>query len=97
MEFIDRSSWESLVLAFAACFEGLGTVVTDDRHAGFDAPRAGTGLTLNRDGSSRSFMPLHDMGARWERAAFDRKRNIVVVEGEGFSYTYRIPPSLTHD
>ncbi len=94
---IDRSSWTSAATAFASFFAGLGDVETGDRSLIFSSPRAGTGLTLNRDGTSTSFMPLHEMGGRWNRVTFDPAEHEVVVEGAGFSYTYRVPPALLHD
>jgi hypothetical protein len=39
-------------------------------------------------------MPLHEMGGRWDRVGFDEDRLAVVIEGDGFSYTYRVPGSL---
>lgn len=94
---IDRSSWTSVETAFAAFFRDLGDVETDDRSVAFSAPHAGTGLTLNRDGTSTSFMPLHEMGGRWTRVTFDSAAHEVVVDGAGFSYTYRVPPALLYD
>lgn len=94
---IDRSSWASVVSASTAFFTDLGDVETDDRSVAFSAPHAGTGLTLNRDGTSTSFMPLHEMGGRWNRVTFDTAEHEVVVEGAGFSYTYRVPPALLQD
>ncbi|NNC93162.1 MAG: hypothetical protein HKN80_11805 [Acidimicrobiia bacterium] len=94
MDFIDRSSWSAVAGAFSSFFTGLGAVAADDRRVSFSAPGAGTGLTLSRDGTSESFMPLHEMGGRWDRVAFHADDQAVVVEGDGFSYTYRIPPAL---
>jgi hypothetical protein len=94
MRSIDRSDWTAVIAAFAAFFEGLGTVVTDGDTASFDAPDAGTGLVINRDGTSTSFMPLHGMSALWENVTFDSHERTVTVAGIGFSYTYRVPPGL---
>lgn len=94
MSSVDRSDWPAVRAAFAAFFAGLGTVVTDGDTAFFDAPESGTGLTLNRDGTSTSFMPLHGMSARWENVTFDSEEQTATVAGDGFSYTYRVPPGL---
>lgn len=94
MSSVDRSDWPAVIAAFAAFFAGLGTVATDDDIASFDAPESGTGLALHRDGTSTSFMPLHGMSARWEKATFDSEKRSVTVAGDGFSYTYRVPPGL---
>jgi hypothetical protein len=94
MDFTARSDWDGVVSSFRSFFAGLGTVVTDTETASFAAPEAGTGLVLGRDGTSTSFMPLHGLTARWDRVAFDRHDEAVTVSGDGFSYTYRIPPAL---
>ena len=94
MDAFKRSRWDVLVAEFVTFFDGLGKVEVNENAASFTAQQAGTGLTLNRNGTSASFMPLHEMGGRWEQVAFDRAKHEVVVEGDGFSYRYRVPPSL---
>ena len=96
MEPIERSQWSVVVDAFGSFFAGLGTVEVGDDAVSFAAPEAGTGLNLHQDGTSTSFMPLHEMGGRWERVTFDVDHLEVVVAGEGFSYTYRVPSSLSN-
>ncbi len=91
---VDRSDWPAVLSAFTAFFESLGTVVTDGQTASFAAPEAGTGLVLGRNGTSTSFMPLHGLTGRWEEVTFDRAGRTVTVSGEGFAYTYRVPPGL---
>ena len=93
-EPFDRADWPRLSEAFQGCFEGKGEVVTGDDEVSFSAPTVGTGLMLRRDGSSRSFMPLHGLEARWDRVVFDVDAAEVRIEGEGVTYTYRIPPAL---
>jgi len=95
MEPIERSQWSVVVDAFGWFFAGLGTVEVGDDAVSFAAPEADTGLSLHRDGTSTSFMPLHEMGGRWKRVTFDTDRLEVIVAGEGFSYTYRVPNSLS--
>ena len=70
------------------------TVVADGDKASFAAPEAGTGLVLGRDGTSTSFMPLHGLTGRWEAVTFDLPGRTVTVTGDGFAYTYRVPPGL---
>lgn len=94
MSSVERSDWAKVVALFAAFFEGLGTVAFDGDTASFSAPKAGTGLVLGKDGTSKSFMPLHGMSARWENVTFDTDDRTVIVSGDGFAYTYRVPPSL---
>lgn len=94
MSSVDRSDWEEVVSSFSAFFEGLGTAVVNDDEVSFAAPEAGTGLELGRDGTSTSFMPLHDLTARWDQVTFDGPKRTVTVSGEGFAYTYRVPPSV---
>ena len=93
-EVFDRLSWNDLSRAFARCFEGKGEVVVGADELSFREPALATEFTLRRDGSSRSFMPLHGMEARWDRVAFDHQAGEVRIEGEGVAYTYRIPPAL---
>lgn len=94
MSSASRSDWATVVASFAAFFEGLGTVAVDGDSASFAAPEAGTGLVLGRDGTSKSFMPLHGMRARWENVTFDTDERTVTLSGDGFAYTYRVPPEL---
>jgi hypothetical protein len=94
MSSVDRSDWATVVASFAAFFEGLGTVAVDGGTASFAAPEAGTGLVLGKDGTSKSFMPLHGMSARWETVIFDADERTVTVSGDDFAYTYRVPPAL---
>ena len=94
MSSVDRSDWAKVVASFAAFFEGLGTVAVDSDTASFAAPEAGTGLVLGADGTSESFMPLHGMSARWETVTFDTVERTVTLSGNGFAYTYRVPPAL---
>jgi hypothetical protein len=97
MDSIARSDWDEVVASFRLFFAELGTVVADGDTASFAAPQAGTGLVLGRDGTSSSFMPLHGLTADWDRVTFDREELTVTVSGDGFSYTYRVPPALqTH-
>ena len=39
-------------------------------------------------------MPLDGLTAGWDHVAFDRQGRTVTVSGEGFAYTYRVPPFL---
>ena len=89
-----RSDWDAVVAAFTAFFGPLGEVTTTDASIAFAAPRAGTGLEIDRDGTSRSFMPLHDLSASWEVIEFDHAQHVVRLEAAGAVYTYRVPPSL---
>jgi hypothetical protein len=69
-------------------------VVADGDSASFAAPEAGTHLVLGRDGTSSSFMSRHRLTARWELATVDRWQHTLTVSGDGFAYTYRVPPAL---
>ena len=95
MATIDRGDWQAVVERFRAFFEPLGTVEGGEDRIRFDAPMAGTGLEIGKDGTSRSFMPLHDLDARWDAIRFEE--GTVVLVGDGVSYTYRVPPSLFGD
>lgn len=91
---VHRSDWPAVLAAFTAFFESLGTVKTDGETASFAAPESGTGLVLGRNGTSTSFMPLHGLTGSWEEVTFDPEGRTVTVSGDGFAYTYRVPPGL---
>ncbi len=90
---IDCSDWSSLAVHFSDFFDGLGEVTISESELVFEAGY--TGLSVARDGSSRSFMPLHDLAAQWDRIRLDRDERLVVLEGDSVTYTYRVPPELT--
>jgi hypothetical protein len=90
---IERENWAAVVEAFSRFFEGMGGAIketTDEIE--FDA--GFTGLAIHRNGTSRSFMPLHDLSARWEAIEFDEVVHQVTLAGAGATYTYRVPPQL---
>lgn len=89
---VPRSEWERVAAEFSEFFGGLGEVTATDHELTFLADD--TGLSLAVDGTSRSFMPLHDLGATWEQVTFDRDTWRVVLAAEGFEYTYRVPARL---
>ena len=89
---IERTSWPKVVAAFTAFFEGMGEVRTDADRASFESDV--TGLSVSSDGTSRSFMPLHDLNLTWEAIRFDTERFEVRLEGAGGTYTYVVPPNL---
>lgn len=89
-----RRDWDGVVAAFRSFFEPLGEVTETPLSIAFAAPRAGTGLDLSRDGSSRAFMPLHDLSLTWDVVEFDHEQHVVRLEATGGVYTYRVPPSL---
>jgi hypothetical protein len=95
IEPIAREDWERIGAAFRGFFEGRGEVMVDDERAVFRAESAGTGLELGRDGTSRSFMPLHGLDLRWDVVVFDEAAAEVRVMAEGARYTYRVPPQLS--
>lgn len=87
--------WEEIAAAFEAFFSDLGVVTTGPDELAFDAtPRVATRLVVRSDGTSDSFMPLHGLQARWDRIRFNSAAAEVVLESEGLSYTYRVPPAL---
>ncbi len=94
MTVIERDDWDDITRAFAAFFAGLGDVHVDGEQAAFTAEAAGTGLELNRDGTSRSFMPLHGLNLRWNSVSFDTQAMEVTLSAAGAEYTYRVPPSV---
>ena len=91
-ETIPRAEWDSVVSAFTAFFEPLGEVTVSDDEVEFAV--VDTGLSLGRNGSSRSFMPLHDLGMRWDSIELDESAMEVRLVGAAGSYTYRVPPRL---
>lgn len=91
-ESVARSDWSTVVVAFRGFFEPLGEVVASEDGVEFKADI--TGLALRQDGTSKSFMPLHDLEAAWETILFDHEACEVRLIGAGATYTYRVPPQL---
>lgn len=89
MSDFHRSDWDALVAAFTEFFRDAGTVTITDEAAAFAG--VGTGFELARDGTSRSFMPLHELGGRWERVQFDEAAREVRIRGNAMEYVYRVP------
>jgi hypothetical protein len=81
--------WDGLVEEFSRFFDGRGDV-----HVSRDELTFRTSISefsLRRDGTSRSFMPLHEFGSRWEEVEFDPKGREVWLRGVDTTYTYRVP------
>ena len=91
-DVISRESWTDVVSAFTDFFEDMGEVRVTGDAVSFEAPE--TGLSVNSDGSSRSFMPLHGLELRWETIEFDAELCEVRLAGSGGTYTYVVPPNL---
>lgn len=89
---ITREDWDELAQTFREFFADLGVVTISDDELVFDG--GFTGLAVARNGSSRSFMPLHDLSASWDRVDFAADGSTVKLEGDGLAYTYRVPPGL---
>ena len=87
-----RAAWDSIAHAFHTMFEGLGEV-TEDRD-GIRFRTDETGLDIRRDGTSRSFMPLHASSMRWTDATFDMTNDAVMLSDGTSSYLYRVPERL---
>ena len=96
MVTIDRRSWPEVASTFEDFFGGLGKITSTDEAVSFSAlPRVNTTLELRRDGTSSSFMPLHDLQSTWkESVTFDNTAFEVVLTDGATSYRYRIPPVL---
>jgi hypothetical protein len=90
---IGRADWPAVVDAFRAFFDGLdGTVREAGNEIEFNAGY--TGLAIHRNGTSRSFMPLHGLDAAWDTVVFDRDSYEVTLVGGTTRYVYRVPPGL---
>ena len=87
-----RSDWPSVVAAFCEFFEPLGDVTVSADEVEFAS--AITGLAIRQDGTSKSFMPLHDLEAAWDTIVLDSDADEVKLIGAGATYTYRVPPQL---
>lgn len=87
-----RSQWDELTDAFRAFFGVAGNVQVTATDAVFTAPD--TRFSIQVDGTSRSFMPLHRMGTAWDEIEFDFEEHEVHLRSESASYTYRIPANL---
>ena len=90
---VERTDWSAVVSAFKGFFDGFaGAVTATADEIEFNADF--TGLAIHRNGTSRSFMPLHDLSARWEAIEFDDEAHEVTLIGDGATYIYRVPPQL---
>ena len=91
---VHRDDWATLVAEFQRFFGPLGEVTLEDDAVEFSADPAVvvTGLELRRDGTSHSFMPLHDMRAGWHSVEFSD--GAVSIIGNDATYVYRVPPAL---
>ena len=89
---IDRSAWDEVATAFSEFFDGIGTVHITDDGAAFEAN--GTGFSIRRDGTSRSFMPLHDLTSQWDQIRFDHEAHEVELISDSGRYLYRVPQRL---
>ena len=91
-ESVARDDWATVVASFRRFFEPLGEVVESPDEIEFIADI--TGLAVRRDGTSKSFMPLHDLEAGWETIVFEHEAGEVRLIGAGATYTYRVPSNL---
>ena len=89
---IERSDWDSVASSFEDFFHGLGTVEIEGGRASFKAQD--TGFELDRDGTSQSFMPLHESNLVWDRVTFDQGEMTVTLTDGRSSYRYRVPERL---
>ncbi len=89
-----RTDWDGVVTGFRLFFDGLGEVEIGAEHAVFRNDTVGTGFDLRRDGTSTSFMPLHNLELRWDAVTFDRTQRTVSLTASGATYVYRVPPQL---
>ena len=89
---VARQDWPTVVASFRAFFEPFGRVVVSADEVEFGA--AGTGLAIRQNGTSKSFMPLHDLEAAWETIVFDHEAGEVKLVSPAATYTYRVPPNL---
>ena len=84
--------WSEIGVAFVDFFGSLGSVIRTGDELTFDG--GDTGLTVRADGTSRSLMPLHELGARWDTVTFDPSTWRVVLRSSDVEYVYRVPPRL---
>lgn len=89
---VERSNWAEVAAEFERFFFNRGSLSITADEVSFDADN--TGLTLNRGGSSRSFMPLHGLDARWDTVIFDHDSQEVTLVSESTQYVYCVPPNL---
>lgn len=89
---VTRRNWVGVTRAFRDFFEGVGTVKLGPDELVFEGE--GTRLALHRDGSSRSFMPLHDLRGTWDKVTFVLSEHEVRLWSNDLTYTYRVPRRL---
>jgi hypothetical protein len=87
-----RSDWPAVCDAFERFFAEVGEVTVSTNEVEFLA--GDTGLVLSRNGTSRSFMPLHGLESTWEQVVFDPASHEVVLSAGVTRYVYRVPPRL---
>ena len=88
--------WDKISEWFVKMFQGLGSIETSEEMLQFASiePYVATGISLSRQGKMAANMPLHNLDSTFHQVAFDDLLESLVLIGDGFHYTYRIPREI---
>lgn len=93
-EEFEITQWEDIVSKFTKTFNGLGTVLHNEKIASFTsrAPDVETGIAIYSDGQFSASMPLHGIDSIVKKVTFNHES--ITLTGDSIEYTYRIPPQI---
>ena len=88
--------WDKISECFVKMFQGLGSIETSEEMLQFTSiePCVATGISLSRQGKMAANMPLHNLDSTFHQVAFDDSLESLMLTGDGFRYTYRIPDEI---
>ena len=88
--------WGQIKIHFETMFHGLGEVETSEEQLRFTSiePYVATGISLSRQGKMAANMPLHNLDSTFNRIQFGNSLDSLILIGDGFHYTYRIPDEI---
>jgi len=93
-EELDIKQWNEIVKKFNQIFNGLGTILHNEKMASFTsrAPDVETGLAIYSDGQFSASMPHHGIDSMIQKVIFSHEE--ITLKGDSIDYTYRIPPEI---
>ena len=91
MVVVDIEDWSEVVAAFEAFFAPHGGIAASAQEVRFRGERVATGVTIQRAGTVRAYMPLHEVEIDARRLAFDEVRGELRVDSASGHYLYRRP------
>ena len=93
-EEFEITQWDDIVAKFTNTFNGLGTVLHNEKIASFTskAPDVETGIAIYSDGQFSASMPHHGIDSMIQKVIFSHEE--ITLKGDSIDYTYRIPPEI---